>query len=152
MSELKRITSKLLNLVELLNLTFEQEPCRNRDSNVKFAPLESEIGPGEYRYPVLAAGSYQLQVTPPNRFRFPSTVSDQQMQLLPDGPYQLDLNNDGEINSDTADVYQETTDANPDKDGWRNFAGLPWTTHIKKPLAYERDPNWYSMLNLTPVQ
>ena len=34
----KRTTSKLLNLVELLNLTFEQEPCRNRDSNVKFAP------------------------------------------------------------------------------------------------------------------
>jgi hypothetical protein len=25
--------------VELLNLTFEREPGRNRDSNVKFAPL-----------------------------------------------------------------------------------------------------------------
>jgi len=43
--------------------------------------------------------------------------------------YQLDLNNDGVINSDTADIYTETKDANPDKDGWRNFAGLPWT-HI----------------------
>jgi hypothetical protein len=29
----------LLNLVELLNLTFEHELGSNRDSNVKFAPL-----------------------------------------------------------------------------------------------------------------
>jgi hypothetical protein len=63
----------------------------------------------------------------------------------------LDLNNDGVINSDTADVYTQTKDANPDKDGWRNFAGLPWTTHIQKPLAYERDPGYYSALKLTPV-
>jgi len=35
-----RTTSNLLDLVELLNLTFEQEPGRKRDSNVKFAPLE----------------------------------------------------------------------------------------------------------------
>jgi rhodanese-related sulfurtransferase len=69
-----------------------------------------------------------------------------------DGPYQLDLNNDGVLNSDTADVYTETKDANPDKDGWRNFAGLPWSTKIQKPLAYERDPGYYSALDLTPVQ
>jgi len=36
---LNRTTSNLLNLVELLNLTFEREPGRKRDSNVKFAPL-----------------------------------------------------------------------------------------------------------------
>ena len=42
------------------------------------------------------------------------------------GPYPLDLNNDGVVQTeDTADVYTETKDANPDKDGWRNFAGLP---------------------------
>ena len=35
-----RTTSKFLILVELFNLTFEREPGRNRDSNVKFAPLE----------------------------------------------------------------------------------------------------------------
>jgi len=79
------------------------------------------------------------------------TGSDE-IELDPAGPYQLDLNNDGEINSDTADVYMETRDANPDKDGWRNFAGLPWTTHIQRPLAYERDPSVYKALNLTPVQ
>jgi rhodanese-related sulfurtransferase len=66
--------------------------------------------------------------------------------------YQLDLNNDGAINSDAADVYTQTKDANPDKDGWRNFAGLPWSTHIQKPLAYERDTGLYQALNLTPVQ
>jgi rhodanese-related sulfurtransferase len=64
----------------------------------------------------------------------------------------LDLNNDGVINADTADVHTQTKDANPDKDGWRNFAGLPWTTQIQKPLAYQRDPGLYKALNLTPVQ
>jgi len=79
------------------------------------------------------------------------TGSDE-IELLPNGPYQLDLNNDGVINSDTADVYMETRDANPDKDGWRNFAGMPWTTQIQIPLAYERDRSVYSDLLLTPVQ
>jgi rhodanese-related sulfurtransferase len=71
---------------------------------------------------------------------------------LPDKTKPLDLNNDGVINADSADVHVETTDANADKDGWRNFAGLPWTTKIRKPLAYERDPGLYKALNLTPVQ
>ena len=31
---------------------------------------------------------------------------------------------------DAADVHTQTRDANPDKDGWRNFAGLPWTSQI----------------------
>jgi rhodanese-related sulfurtransferase len=69
-----------------------------------------------------------------------------------DGPYQLDLNNDGVLNSDTADVYTQTKDVNPDKDGWRNFADLPWSTRMQKSLAYERDLGLYKALNLTPVQ
>lgn len=68
-----------------------------------------------------------------------------------DGPYRLDLNNDGRIDSDSADVYVQTKDANPDKDGWRNFARLPWTTQVQQPLAYERSPGHYDQLNLTPV-
>jgi rhodanese-related sulfurtransferase len=64
----------------------------------------------------------------------------------------LDLNNDGEINVDIADVFVEVKDSNPDKDGWRNFAGLPWTTQIRRPLAYLRDPGQYQALFLTPVQ
>ena len=84
---------------------------------------------------------------------------DNNTGVLLGGPYRLDLNNDGVFEpddapgdtNDVADVYLETKDANPDKDGWRNFAGLPWTTHIQKPLAYERDPSLYEALNLTPV-
>jgi len=71
---------------------------------------------------------------------------------LPDPTKPLDLNNDDVINADTADVHVETKDANPDKDGWRNFAGLPWTTKVQKPLAYERDPGLYKALKLTPVK
>ncbi len=48
-----------------------------------------DFGPGEYRFPVTPAGDYQLLITPPNRFRFPSGVADEQLQLLPDGPYLL---------------------------------------------------------------
>ncbi|CAH1673241.1 hypothetical protein CHELA40_13825 [Chelatococcus asaccharovorans] len=35
----ERTTSKLMVLVELLNLTFDLEPHVTRDSHVKFAPL-----------------------------------------------------------------------------------------------------------------
>jgi rhodanese-related sulfurtransferase len=68
-------------------------------------------------------------------------------------PVKLDLNNDKTISlKDAADVYIETMDANPDKDGWRNFAGLPWTTQIKKSLSFLQDSGQYTALNLTPVQ
>jgi rhodanese-related sulfurtransferase len=82
---------------------------------------------------------------------------------LPNKDKPLDLNNDGDIGllisegpppqyGDVADVYLEVADYNPDKDGWRNFAGLPWTTDVRKPLAYFQDPSLYDALNLTPVQ
>lgn len=64
----------------------------------------------------------------------------------------LDLNNDGEITSpDIADVYAETADMNPDKDGWRNFMGLPWSTKIRRPLAYENNV-WQYHDYMTPVE
>lgn len=62
---------------------------------------------------------------------------------LPDPAIPLDLNNDGFINNDAADVYAHTTDANPDKDGWRNFLNLPWSTKIRKPEAYLQDRKQY---------
>jgi rhodanese-related sulfurtransferase len=40
----------------------------------------------------------------------------------------LDLNGDGELNGDVADVIAETRDKSPDKDGWRNYQELPWIT------------------------
>lgn len=63
---------------------------------------------------------------------------------VPNPAIPLDLNNDGLINSDTADVYAHTKDANPDKDGWRNFQKLNWTTHIRKPLSYLKDKEQYA--------
>ncbi|MBS1167278.1 MAG: hypothetical protein H6R00_3303, partial [Proteobacteria bacterium] len=45
----KRTTSKLLVLAELLNLTFELAPYVSRDSNVKFAPLDAGLGPAGQR-------------------------------------------------------------------------------------------------------
>jgi rhodanese-related sulfurtransferase len=76
------------------------------------------------------------------------------LELSPNCPSgcQLDLNNNGVIDPDSADVYTQTKDANPDKDGWRNFARLPWSTHIQRSQAYERDLGLYQALNLTPVQ
>jgi rhodanese-related sulfurtransferase len=67
-------------------------------------------------------------------------------------PFALDLNNNGEMDSDTADVYAERKDANPDKDGWRNFQQLPWTTRVLYPYAYMQDPWQYKNLTLTPVE
>lgn len=67
-------------------------------------------------------------------------------------PIRLDLDNDGEIaTTDTADVYQETTDANPDKDGWRNFQNLPWTPNVRWYLAYQNNPALYWEW-MTPVE
>ena len=59
----------------------------------------------------------------------------------------LDLNNNGELDSDFADIFPDTNpsaDANPDKDGWRNFQGLPWTTRVLRPRAYLQDPSLYA--------
>ena len=61
----------------------------------------------------------------------------------PDPTIPLDLNNKDGINTDSADVYTHTADANPDKDGWRNFHNLPWDTLIIKPRAYLQDKTQY---------
>ncbi len=47
------------------------------------------LSPGTYRFPFVAAGQYRLEVIPPNRFAFPSVVSDAALQLLPGAPYAL---------------------------------------------------------------
>jgi len=67
-------------------------------------------------------------------------------------PVPLDLNNNGAMDADTADVFVERTDNNPDKDGWRNFQQLPWTTAMDRRHAYLHDLTPYSNLVLTPVQ
>ncbi len=51
---------------------------------------------GAYRYPYVVAGDYLLQVTPPNRFSFPSIVTDAQLQVLPGAPYALNAGSRGQ--------------------------------------------------------
>lgn len=66
---------------------------------------------------------------------------------VPDPNLPLDLDNNGLIDEDYADLFPDTnpstTDANADKDGWRGFQGLPWTAHIRRRLAYLEDPSLY---------
>ncbi|CAH1669794.1 hypothetical protein CHELA40_14617 [Chelatococcus asaccharovorans] len=67
----KRTTSKLLVLVELLNLTFDLELDVGRDSNVKSAPLgKSSLSARSFRYkrqPVSAPGGRSTHLAPPRR-------------------------------------------------------------------------------------
>ncbi len=47
------------------------------------------FGDGEFRFPVVPAGSYRLEVTPPQNFVAPSEVSIAELQSLPGAPYAL---------------------------------------------------------------
>lgn len=58
-------------------------------------------------------------------------------------PIPLDLNNDKKLNVDEADIFSHTKDKNPDKDGWRNYGGLPFSTQIRRDLAYLNDVALY---------
>ncbi|MBT8077060.1 MAG: DUF11 domain-containing protein [Gammaproteobacteria bacterium] len=47
------------------------------------------LGPGEFRFPNVAAGTYQLNVQPPENYLAPSTVTTANLQLLPGAPFDL---------------------------------------------------------------
>ncbi|MEM6669823.1 MAG: hypothetical protein AAF661_11440 [Pseudomonadota bacterium] len=55
------------------------------------------LAPGEYRFPLVAAGDYRLQITAPNGYVFPSTVSDVALQTLPGAPYALNSGSRGGV-------------------------------------------------------
>jgi len=55
----------------------------------------------------------------------------------------LDLNNGGVLNGDSADVCSDRKDANPDKDGWRNYQELPWVAGVLVEYAYLGDLSLY---------
>ncbi len=57
-----------------------------------------DFGPGEYRFPLVAPGSYRLVVVPPPaaRYRWPSRQTNEQMSNLPNGPFVLDVGSRGE--------------------------------------------------------
>ncbi|MEE4382162.1 MAG: cadherin repeat domain-containing protein, partial [Pseudomonadales bacterium] len=45
------------------------------------------FAPGTVRFPAVPAGRWRLEVTPPNRFRFPSAVEDAALASLPGAPW-----------------------------------------------------------------
>jgi rhodanese-related sulfurtransferase len=55
----------------------------------------------------------------------------------------LDLNNNDVLDTDVADVYSHSADANPDKDGWRNYQQLPWGTKLHVNRVYLNDRSLY---------
>jgi hypothetical protein len=69
-----------------------------------------------------------------------------------EGPFALGFNDSGKSDGDMAVVYKKREDSNPDKDGWRYFQQLPWTTTIQHQYAYRQDPWQHSDLTLTPVE
>ncbi len=55
-----------------------------------------DFDPGAFRFPFVAPGNYRLEVTPPNGYAAPSTISDSDLQDLPGGPYALEVGSRGE--------------------------------------------------------
>jgi hypothetical protein len=47
--------------------------------------------PGRYRFPRVAAGSYQLKITPPAGYSAPSTVATSRLQALPGAPFNISI-------------------------------------------------------------
>ncbi len=48
------------------------------------------FGPGEYRFPFVAVGTYRLEVTPPASYNAPSVVPTVVLQTLPGAPFVID--------------------------------------------------------------
>ncbi len=56
-----------------------------------------DFADGEFRFPFVAAGSYRLEVTPPDGYTAPSTVSIPDLQQLSGAPYALNDGSFGEL-------------------------------------------------------
>ncbi len=54
------------------------------------------FGPGQYRFPFVAPGTYRLKVTPPAGWNFPTQRTDAQIQLIPGAPFALTVGSRGE--------------------------------------------------------
>ncbi|MEO0510315.1 MAG: hypothetical protein AAF065_10705 [Verrucomicrobiota bacterium] len=52
---------------------------------------------GGFRFPLLAAGDYRLEVEPPAGYTFASTVDDVDLQSLPGAPFELVVGSRGEV-------------------------------------------------------
>ena len=96
--------------ITLVTATGESAQVRGDDGVVPFpatvttgaSPTDADgvsytPGPGRYRYPVVAAGRYRVNIVPPNRFRFPSAVTDATLQTLSSAPYVLSAGSRGAV-------------------------------------------------------
>jgi len=52
-------------------------------------------------------------------------------------------NNNDVLDTDVADVTSHASDANPDKDGWRNYQELPWNSELHVNRVYLNDRGQY---------
>ncbi|MCC5887149.1 MAG: cadherin domain-containing protein [Gammaproteobacteria bacterium] len=56
-----------------------------------------DFGAGEFRFPFLPQGRYRIEVTPPNRYRFPSERSDADLLAVDGGPYDIGPASRGQV-------------------------------------------------------
>ena len=82
-------TVTLVNADGSLAQVFDDDAVSPYPSVVISGDGQGGTGAGEYRFPFVAPGDYQLQIQAPNRFRFPSAAADADLQLLAGAPYAL---------------------------------------------------------------
>ncbi len=68
---------------------FDDDGVSPYPSSVDSGDAAFGFTPGQYRFPFVASGDYELRVTPPNRFAFPSAAPDTDLQMLAGAPYAL---------------------------------------------------------------
>ncbi len=61
------------------------------------AGIRYRFGAGQFRFPFLPTGRYRLEVTPPNRYRFPSDQDAGELELLDGGPYNISAASRGQV-------------------------------------------------------
>jgi uncharacterized repeat protein (TIGR01451 family) len=64
------------------------------------------LPPGVFRFPLVAAGDYQLVVEPPDGYRAPSTVPEPRLQTLPGAPYALTPASFGSVTTIAGEIPQ----------------------------------------------
>gem|GEM_PF-537748 len=68
---------------------FADDGVTSHPADLVSGSSELALPSGAYRFPVVAAGDYRLEVTPPNRFTHPSVIANASIQVLPGAPYAL---------------------------------------------------------------
>lgn len=85
--------------ITLLNADGSAAAVRDDDGVSAFSNVTSSglLVAGEYRFPFVSPGDYLLRVVAPNRFRFPTTRTDTDIQNLPGAPFALSDGSRGQV-------------------------------------------------------